>query len=43
MKRVLIVDGPRGMRAGITEFTVFGKGTQIPLDAPYGKWPAPTE
>ena len=36
--RLRVLGGPRGMAVGLSDLTLFGKGTPIPPDAPYGKW-----
>ena len=36
--RLRVLGGPAGMAVGLTDLTLFGKGTPIPPEAPYGKW-----
>lgn len=36
--RLRFLGGPRGIAVGLSDLTLFGKGTPIPPGAPYGKW-----
>ena len=35
--RLRVLGGSRGMAVGLIDLTLFGKGTPIPPEAPYGK------